>query len=117
MRGQNNSQPLGSVRRICYAKITLSLILLFNISLGVLDLLFDFVAYFILASQLKEAARRATYFAEATDALRKLALLNLLSISSARKFQKSKTAPSRLRVLLAKLANAPRLPLLLLPQA
>ncbi|MBQ4071279.1 MAG: hypothetical protein IJD51_02545 [Clostridia bacterium] len=80
MRGQNNSQPLGSVRPISYARITLSLILLFNIPFGVLDLLFDFVAYFILASQLKEAARRATYFAEATDALRKLALLNLLKL-------------------------------------
>ena len=60
--------------------IVLALVFLFNPNIQVVDLLPDFVAYFILAHLLEKPALMAPYFDEARSASLKLALISLMKI-------------------------------------
>ena len=65
-------------KKVSYGLIIFSVILLFNTNIGIFDILPDTVAYIILARQLKRAAERAPFFAEACDAFKKLTVVTLL---------------------------------------
>ena len=58
----------------------LSLLLLINPSVQVVDIFPDFIAYFIILKRISYAADRAPYFAEAKSALSKLALISILKL-------------------------------------
>ena len=60
--------------------IFLSLLLLINPSVQVVDIFPDFIAYFIIINRLSYATDRAPYFAEAKSALSKLMLISLLKL-------------------------------------
>lgn len=68
---------------ISYPKIVLSLFLLFNINIGIVDLLPDAIAFFILAGEFKYSSARAPFFSEARDAFKKLAVISLLKYPAA----------------------------------
>ncbi len=63
-----------------YVPIIISLVILFNPSISVIDFLPDFIAYFILAHVFLRASDRAPYFEEARVAFRRLAWLNLIKL-------------------------------------
>lgn len=58
--------------------LTVSIVLLINQSIGIVDLLPDFIAYLIIARTLNYAAYKAPGFSEARSAFLKLALVNFL---------------------------------------
>ena len=60
--------------------IFLSLFFLINPSVQVVDVLPDFIAYFIIVNRLSYATERAPYFAEAKNVFSRLLLLSLLKI-------------------------------------
>ena len=60
--------------------VVLALILLINQSIGIVDLLPDFISYLIIASVLNKAAYKAPGFSEARSAFLKLALVNALKL-------------------------------------
>ena len=60
--------------------IFLSLLILINPSVQVVDIFPDFIAYFIIIKRISYAADRAPYFAEAKSALSKLALISILKL-------------------------------------
>ncbi len=66
--------------RAAYPLAILSLILLCNPNVGVVDILPDFIAYFILARLLLPGTERAPYFMEAKKALVRLGWLNIAKI-------------------------------------
>ena len=66
--------------RAAYPLAILSLILLCNPNIGVVDVLPDFIACFILAGLLSPGVDRAPYFAEARVALMRLGWLNVAKI-------------------------------------
>ncbi len=66
--------------RAAYPLAILSLILLCNPNVGVVDVLPDFIACFILARLLSPGVDRAPYFAEARVALMRLGWLNVAKI-------------------------------------
>ena len=69
------------ISRAAYPLAILSLILLCNPNVGMVDILPDFIACFILASLLKPGLDRAPYFAEARRALIRLGWLNVGKIA------------------------------------
>lgn len=64
-------------KKISFPLIIISLVILFNPTISIIDIFPDFIAYYILASQLKKASLYAPYFYEARGALLKLGLINL----------------------------------------
>ncbi len=70
-------------KSISFSKIVLSLVLLFNVNIGIVDLLPDAIAFFILAGEFKYAASRAPFFAEACDAFKKLGFIAILKYPAA----------------------------------
>jgi len=60
--------------------ITLALVFLFNPNIQIIDLLPDFVSYFIIVRLLEKPAIQASYFAEARSASLKLAFISLAKI-------------------------------------
>lgn len=70
-------------KSISFSRIILSLVLLFNINIGIVDLLPDAIAFFILANEFKHASLRAPFFAEARDAFKKLGIIALLKYPAA----------------------------------
>ena len=60
--------------------VTLAAILLFNINIGIMDILPDFIAYFMLAKAFSYASARAPYFAEARTGFIHLGWIALLKI-------------------------------------
>ena len=69
-----------TVKNINYKLLIFSLVLLFNPSLNVVDILPDFIAWFILAKIFERAADSAPYFEEARSNFIRLGWLNLLKI-------------------------------------
>lgn len=69
-----------TVKRRNYKLLILSLVLLFNPSVNVVDVLPDFIAWFILAKLFERAADSAPYFEEARSNFIRLGWLNLLKI-------------------------------------
>lgn len=67
-------------KRTKYPLIAFALFLIFNPNISVIDILPDFIGYFILAKVFLDASYRAPFFAEARDAFIKLAWLNLAKI-------------------------------------
>ncbi len=63
-----------------YGLLTFSLVLLFNSNINLIDILPDFIAYFILAKLFERAADSAAYFEEARSGFVKLAWLNFAKI-------------------------------------
>lgn len=63
-----------------YSLILFSLVLLINPNINLIDIMPDFVAWFILARLFERAADSAPYFDEAQAAFKKLAWLNLAKI-------------------------------------
>ena len=63
-----------------YRRIWIALIFLVNPNIHILDLLPDFIAYFLLFSVLSEAAGLSPHFTEARDACKRLAILELFKI-------------------------------------
>ena len=63
-----------------YARIGTALFLLCNPNIHVIDILPDFIAYFLLFSVISEAADLTPHFAQARDACKKLALIGLFKI-------------------------------------
>ncbi len=72
------AHPEKKARRRGAFGIVLSLILLANQSIGIVDLLPDFISYLIIASTLSYAAYKAPGFDDAKVAFLKLALINAL---------------------------------------
>ena len=67
-------------RKKFYSLLIFSLVLLFNSNISMVDILPDFVAYFILAKLFEKAADSAAYFEEARVGFLRLALLNFAKI-------------------------------------
>ena len=63
-----------------YSLVILSLVLLFNPSINILDLLPDFIAYALLVFIIGDLAESIPYLAECKDALTKLAIITLIRI-------------------------------------
>lgn len=63
-----------------YARIGAALLLLCNPNIHVIDILPDFIAYFLLFSVLSEASDLAPHFAQAREACKKMAILGLFKI-------------------------------------
>lgn len=76
-----------------YRRIWIALIFLVNPNIHVVDLLPDFIAYFLLFSVLSEAAGLSPHFTEARDAAKRLAILELFKI------------PASLLILVARSSN------------
>ena len=70
-------------KRNYYLRIGAALVLLCNPNIHVIDILPDFIAYFIIFSLLSEAADLAPHFAQARDSAKKLALIGLFKIPAA----------------------------------
>ena len=70
-------------KRNYYLRIGTALVLLCNPNIHVIDVLPDFIAYFIIFSLISEAADLAPHFAQARDSAKKLALLGLFKIPAA----------------------------------
>ena len=66
-----------------YLRIGAALVLLCNPNIHIIDILPDFIAYFIIFSLLSEAADLAPHFAQARDSAKKLALIGLFKIPAA----------------------------------
>ena len=69
-----------TVKKVNYKLLIFSLVLLFNPSVNIVDILPDFIAWFILARLFERAADSAPYFEEARAAFIRLGWLNLLKI-------------------------------------
>ena len=67
-------------RKRFYSLIIFSLVLLINPNINVIDLMPDFIAWFILAKLFERAADSAPYFEEARVAFKRLAWVNLAKI-------------------------------------
>ncbi len=63
-----------------YLRIWIALILLCNPNIHIIDILPDFIAYFLIFSVVCEAAGLSPHFAEARDAAKRLAILGLFKI-------------------------------------
>ena len=63
-----------------YLRIFTALLLLANPNIHIIDILPDFIAYFLIFSVVSEAADLAPHFAQAKDACKRLALLCLFKI-------------------------------------
>ena len=63
-----------------YLRIGIALILLCNPNIHIIDILPDFIAYFLIFSVVCEAAGLSPHFAEARDAAKRLAILGLFKI-------------------------------------
>lgn len=63
-----------------YLRLGAALLLLCNPNIHIVDILPDFIAYFLIFSIISEAADLAPHFAQARDACKKLAILGLLKI-------------------------------------
>ena len=63
-----------------YLRIFTALLLLANPNIHIVDILPDFIAYFLIFSVVSEAADLAPHFAQAKDACKRLALLCLFKI-------------------------------------
>lgn len=63
-----------------YLKIFTALLLLVNPNIHIVDILPDFIAYFLIFSVISEAAGLAPHFEQAKDACKKLAILCLFKI-------------------------------------
>lgn len=66
-----------------YLRIGAALLLLCNPNIHIIDILPDFIAYFLLFSVISEAADLAPHFSQARDGAKKLAILGLLKIPAA----------------------------------
>ncbi len=63
-----------------YPRIGAALLLLCNPNIHIIDILPDFIAYFIIFSIISEAADLAPHFSQARDAAKKLAIVGLFKI-------------------------------------
>ncbi len=63
-----------------YLRLGAALLLLCNPNIHIVDILPDFIAYFLIFSVISEAADLAPHFAQAGDTARKLAILGLFKI-------------------------------------
>ena len=63
-----------------YKLLIFSLVLLFNPNINIIDIMPDFIAWFILARIFERAADSASYFEEARSAFLKLGWVNLIKI-------------------------------------
>ncbi len=66
--------------RCAFVGAVISLLLLVNINIGIIDIFPDAIAYFILARLFTYAADRAPFFAEAREGFIKLGWLNLMKL-------------------------------------
>ena len=67
-------------RKNHYMRILFALILLFNPNINLVDILPDFIAYFLIFSVISEAKDLAPHFSQAAEATKKLAILCLAKI-------------------------------------
>ena len=74
------NQRIPKNRKSIYGAIIFSLIFLFNPSISVIDILPDFIAYFIIAKAFGFAADCAPHFEEACAAFKKLGWLNFCKV-------------------------------------
>ncbi|MBQ9069884.1 MAG: hypothetical protein IJY23_00870 [Clostridia bacterium] len=80
MENANNTvfhEKKKSMRTIGYKWLIFALVMLFNPNIQLIDLLPDFIGFFILAKFLEKAADAAPYFEEAREAFLKLGFVNL----------------------------------------
>ncbi len=75
---KNSPFPEMKKKKVSFPLIILSLIILFNPTISIIDIFPDFIAFYIIAGQIKRASLFAPYFYEARSAFLKLGLIDLL---------------------------------------
>ena len=75
-KGTEIAKPMKSA----YALIIVSLLLLCNVNIGIIDILPDAIAYFMLAKVFFKASLQAPFFEEAREAFLKLGWINLAKL-------------------------------------
>lgn len=73
-------EKLSDIRSVRYGWIVFAFIMLFNPNIQLIDILPDFIGYFILAKAIERAADAAPYFEEARKAFTRLAYISLAKI-------------------------------------
>ncbi len=67
-------------KRVSFPLIILSLVILFNPTISIVDIFPDFIAYFIIAREIKRASFFAPYFYEARRAFIRLGIIDLFKL-------------------------------------